>query len=317
VRRDALVENRPSTFDLLPKTAMPIEIRHVPAEHRFETTVNGARGIAEYRLEDRAMLLTHTEVAPELRGRGIAGQLVQAALDHARAERLEVRPLCAYARRYLQRQGGTATSPTGGNDHEPVKAPSVASEAREVLDFWFGPPGSPLHGTQRPEWFRKDEAFDASIRGRFGALLERGLRGELAAWADTAQGALAQVIVLDQFTRNAWRGTPRAFAGDDRALAAAQAMVTARQDAALPPEQRAFVYLPFEHAESLALQEDALRHFRSLAAEAPDMAESLDYAERHHAIVQRFGRFPHRNAILGRASTAEEIAFLEQPGSSF
>jgi uncharacterized protein (DUF924 family) len=94
-------------------------------------------------------------------------------------------------------------------------------------------------------------------------------------------------------------------------------MVAARQDEALPPEQRAFVYLPFEHAESLALQEEALRHFRRLAAAAPEMAESLDYAERHHAIVQRFGRFPHRNAILGRESTPEEIEFLRGPNSSF
>jgi len=295
---------------------MPIEIRHLPAQRRFETTVNGARGVAEYRLEDGTMLLTHTEVAPELRGRGIAGQLVQAALDHARAERLEVRPVCDYARRYMQRQGGVALQ-GAGRDDDRAEAPSVAPEADQVLDFWFGPPGSPLRGTQRPEWFRKDEAFDASIRERFGALLERALRGELAAWAATARGALAQVVLLDQFTRNAWRGTPRAFAGDARALAAAQAMVAARQDRALPPEQRAFVYLPFEHAESLAMQEEALRHFRGLAAEAPDMAESLDYALRHHAIVQRFGRFPHRNAILGRASTPEELAFLEQPGSGF
>ena len=301
---------------------MPIEIRHLPAKGRFETMVNGARGVAEYRLEDGTMLLTHTEVAPELRGRGIAGQLVQAALDHAHAEKLEVRPLCAYARRYLQRQdeqrrAGAATAPAAGDAHGRIEAASVAAEARELLDFWFGAPGSPQHGTQRPEWFRKDDAFDASIRARFGTLLERGLRGELAAWAGTAQGALAQVVLLDQFTRNAWRGTARAFAGDERALAAAQAMVAARQDDALPPEQRAFVYLPFEHAESLALQEEALRHFRRLAAAAPDMAESLDYALRHHAIVQRFGRFPHRNAILGRASTAEELAFLEQPGSGF
>jgi uncharacterized protein (DUF924 family)/predicted GNAT family acetyltransferase len=301
---------------------MPIEIRHRPAEGRFETTVDGARGVIEYRLEDGAMLLTHTEVAPELRGRGIAGQLVEAALDHARTEKLAVRPLCAYARRYLQRRdeqrrSGAASSPASGAAPDRRESASVAPEAREVLDFWFGPPGSPQHGTQRPEWFRKDDAFDASIRERFGALLERALRGELAAWSGTPQGALAVVVVLDQFTRNAWRGTPRAFAGDARALAAAQAMVAARQDEALPLEQRAFVYLPFEHAESLALQEEALRHFRRLAAAAPEMAESLDYAERHHAIVQRFGRFPHRNAILGRASTAEELAFLEQPGSGF
>jgi uncharacterized protein (DUF924 family) len=174
-----------------------------------------------------------------------------------------------------------------------------------------------VHGTNRPEWFRKDDAFDAQVRERFGALLERGLRGELSAWAATPLGALAQVVLLDQLPRNAWRGTPRAFAGDMRALAAAQAMVAAGQDQALLPVQRAFVYLPFEHAESLPLQDEALRRFRRLAAQAPEMTEGLDYAERHRVIIERFGRFPHRNAILGRPSTAEELEFLKQPGSGF
>ena len=121
----------------------------------------------------------------------------------------------------------------------------LPSEARDVLDFWFGDPTSSTHGSNRVEWFRKDPAFDASIRARFGALIERGLRGELEAWAATPLGALAQVIVLDQFTRNVFRGTPRAFAGDARALNAARAMVGSRQDDELPPFQRAFVYLPF------------------------------------------------------------------------
>jgi uncharacterized protein (DUF924 family) len=196
-------------------------------------------------------------------------------------------------------------------------ADAVPDEAAGLLDFWFGAPESPVHGTNRPEWFRKDEAFDALIRERYGALLERGLRGELSGWAATQFGALAHVVLLDQFPRNAFRGTPRAFAGDARALAAAQVMVGAGQDGALPPVQRGFVYLPFEHAESLPMQDEAVRRFRALAAQAPEMAESLDYAERHRTIIERFGRFPHRNAILGRASTAEELEFLQQPGSGF
>jgi uncharacterized protein (DUF924 family) len=194
---------------------------------------------------------------------------------------------------------------------------AIPDAARSVLDFWFGAPGSALHGTNRPEWFRKDPAFDAEIRSRFGATIEQALRGELEGWAGATDSALAHVVVLDQFTRNCFRDTPRAFAGDARALAAARAMVGTRQDEAVPPLQRAFVYLPFEHAEGIAMQDEALRLYGRLAAIAPETAGSLDYARRHHAVIQRFGRFPHRNAILGRQSTAEEIEYLKQPGSGF
>lgn len=190
-------------------------------------------------------------------------------------------------------------------------------EARDVLDFWFGASDSPVHGTNRTEWFRKDAEFDASIARRFGALIEQGLRGELEAWAERPEGALAQVLVLDQFTRNVFRDTPRAFAGDPRALAAARAMVGARHDEALAPVQRAFVYLPFEHAEGIEMQEESLRLCMRLVGVAPEMATSLDYAQRHHAIIQRFGRFPHRNRILGRQSTTEETKFVQTPGSGF
>ena len=193
----------------------------------------------------------------------------------------------------------------------------LAADARRVLEFWFGAPGSAPEGTDRPEWFRKDAAFDESVRAGFAATIEQALRGELETWATTPDGALAQVLLLDQFTRNAFRDTPRAFAGDARALAAARAMVGLRQDEALAPIRRAFVYLPFEHAEGIAMQDEAVRLCTRLAAEAPQTASSLDYAQRHRAIIQRFGRFPHRNAILGRRSTAEELEFLKQPGSGF
>ena len=194
---------------------------------------------------------------------------------------------------------------------------AIHGEAREVLDFWFAPEGDAEHGTLRSIWFQKSEATDRDIAGRFGALIERGLRGELGGWAGAPQTALAQILLLDQFTRNTFRETPRAFAGDARALRAATAMVGARQDEALRPEQRAFVYLPFEHAEGIAMQDEAVRLFTRLAAEAPAMADMLAYAHKHRDVVQRFGRFPHRNAILGRQSTAEEVAFLREPGSRF
>ncbi|HEX2541901.1 MAG TPA: DUF924 family protein [Caldimonas sp.] len=193
----------------------------------------------------------------------------------------------------------------------------IDSDARDVLDFWFGAEGSPLHGSARAEWFTKDDVFDQRIRDDFEPLIERALRGELDAWAGQAHAALARILLLDQFTRNAFRGTPRAFAGDTQALAAASAMVGARQDEQLPAFMRAFAYMPFEHAERPDMQDEAVRLFTRLAAGDPAFASMLDYAHRHRQVIERFGRFPHRNAILGRQSTAEEIAFLQQPGSSF
>ena len=196
-------------------------------------------------------------------------------------------------------------------------AVALPADAQAVLDFWFGPEGSPEHGSARPFWFDKNDATDREIAQRFAPLIERALRGELADWAARPRSALAQILLLDQFTRNTMRDTPRAFAGDARALRAASAMVGARQDEALPPQLRAFVYMPFEHAEGLAMQDEAVRLFSRLAAEAPGMASMLDYALKHREIVQRFGRFPHRNAILGRQSSAAETAFLGERGSRF
>ena len=184
--------------------------------------------------------------------------------------------------------------------------------AKAVLDFWFGAPGDAAHGRPRPEWFRKDPAFDAAIRDRFAPLVERTLRGEHDAWAEASESALARIVVLDQFTRNIFRDTPRAFAGDPQALAAASAMVGRRFDEQLPAFMRSFVYMPFEHAESMPSQDEAVRLFTTLGE-----ADTLDYAHRHRAVIERFGRFPHRNAVLGRRSTAEEEAYLREPGSGF
>lgn len=184
--------------------------------------------------------------------------------------------------------------------------------AADVLDFWFG-----TDGASRDEWFRKDPDFDALIRERFGALVEQALAGDLADWEGTADGALARVLLLDQFTRNIFRGTPRAFDGDAQALALARSMVARSADQALPPLRRVFAYLPFEHAEDHAAQRESLRLFGALAAAHPTLASYDDYARRHAVVIERFGRFPHRNAILGRASTPEEVAFLSESGSSF
>jgi uncharacterized protein (DUF924 family) len=197
---------------------------------------------------------------------------------------------------------------------------ALPAAAQAVLDFWFGPAGSPERERAREVWWRKDAAFDAEIGSRFGALIDAAIDGGLRDWDATDEGALARVIVLDQFTRNIHRGTARAFAGDAHALEAARAMVAGGHDRTLRPRWRAFAYMPFEHAEELAAQDEAVRLFAALESESPagELAgDMLDYALRHRAIVARFGRFPHRNAALGRASTAEEIEFLKEPGSSF
>ncbi|MGV7211050.1 DUF924 family protein [Oxalobacteraceae bacterium A2-2] len=188
------------------------------------------------------------------------------------------------------------------------------AQAREVLDFWFPDP------QPQRAWFVKDEQFDHQIRQRFGELVGQALAGGLQSWdAEGPPSALARILLLDQFTRNIHRGTPLSFAGDAQALAAALDMVDAGRDLALPPLQRAFVYLPLEHAEDLAMQKRCVALFSRLAGEegGEHLAGMLDYARRHCDVIARFGRFPHRNRILGRASTPEESAFLQQPGSSF
>jgi uncharacterized protein (DUF924 family) len=179
--------------------------------------------------------------------------------------------------------------------------------AREVLEFWFDPA---LDAAQRNKrWFAKDPAFDAEIRSRFLGLYEQGAAGRLNAWKGSARECLALVILLDQFPRNMFRGEARAFAADALARDAARALL-ARADE-LSPDERLFAWLPFEHSESLGDQKLACDLI------APLGEELLRYAQRHREIIERFGRFPHRNAILGRASTAEESEFLKQPGSGF
>jgi uncharacterized protein (DUF924 family) len=178
----------------------------------------------------------------------------------------------------------------------------------DVLDFWFS--------QDRKAWFAKDPAFDEQIRGRFLGLFERALRGELDAWLQAPASCLALAILLDQFPRNMFRGTAKAFAGDPRARAAARSILDNGWDKTMTADERMFAYLPFEHSESLADQERCLALMREIAA-SPETADLPKWAEAHLAIIRRFGRFPHRNAALGRESTPEEVAFLKEPGSTF
>jgi uncharacterized protein (DUF924 family) len=191
-------------------------------------------------------------------------------------------------------------------------------QAQDVLDFWFLPADAEGHGKQRIEWFRKDDAFDSALRERFGALIHQARAGGLREWDELgARGTLARIIVLDQFTRNAFRGKPEAFAGDTLALASAHQLVDSGEHLGLLPVEREFVYMPFEHAEDARMQEQGVSLFTELAAQHEGFTETLDYAHRHRGVIARFGRFPHRNPILGRASTPEELAYLALPGSGF
>ncbi len=190
-------------------------------------------------------------------------------------------------------------------------------QTQSVLDFWFSAPGSAQYGNPRKEWFQKNFDFDEKIRARFSSLHDAAARGELREWEAQPHGLLALIILLDQFPRNLFRNTARAFVTDAQALAHAQTAVAKKLDAVLLPIQRLFVYLPFEHSEDLLMQQQALELFSALAKQNAGFDGYLDYARRHHDVVKRFGRFPHRNVALNRASTAEEMSFLAQPGSGF
>lgn len=183
--------------------------------------------------------------------------------------------------------------------------PATSDMYSEVLDFWFVQ-------TRPAQWFAVDPAFDAALRTRFAGLLEQAAAGELYDWRSSAEGRLAEVIVLDQFSRNLHRGTPAAFAQDPMALALAQEAVAAGALQPLEATARSFLLLPYMHSESRRIHAVAEALYRAWAP-----AENLDYELRHKAIIDRFGRYPHRNEILGRESTAEERAFLSQPGSRF
>jgi uncharacterized protein (DUF924 family) len=178
-------------------------------------------------------------------------------------------------------------------------------QPQSILHFWFTELTLKDH-------FAKDAALDEAIRSRFGATLEAAARCELFTWRTTPEGRLAEVLVLDQFSRNVYRDTPRAFAQDALALALAQELVASGQDRSLPLAQRSFAYMPYMHSESALVHAQAVVLFDQSGLE-----DTLRFELRHQAIIDRFGRYPHRNALLGRSSTPEELAFLSEPGSGF
>lgn len=190
------------------------------------------------------------------------------------------------------------------------------SKAEEVLAFWFGREGDPGYGERRDVWFAKDEDFDREVRERFADDYERAAEGDLDHWEDAPRSSLALILLLDQVPRNLFRGDPRSFATDDKALSAARRALERGFDGELEKVMRWFVYLPFEHSENLEDQHRSVGLFRSLGDD-PDSAYVTDYALRHGEVVERFGRFPHRNEVLGRPSTPEEVEFLKEPGSAF
>ncbi|MDJ0704191.1 MAG: DUF924 family protein [Leptolyngbyaceae cyanobacterium MO_188.B28] len=192
-------------------------------------------------------------------------------------------------------------------------------QVNEILNFWFGVPGEEAseYGQMRQVWFKKNPAFDDLVKTRFRADYERAAADQLANWRQEPKSCLALILLLDQFPRNMFRNDPRSFATDAQALAAAQGAIAHAFDQQLPPVERMFVYLPFEHSENLDHQNQCLGWMTQLAKQSPAMASTLEYAVRHRDIIARFGRFPHRNKILGRTTTPEEADFLKQRGSWF
>ena len=187
--------------------------------------------------------------------------------------------------------------------------------ARDVLEFWFSEQSRPL-------WFEKNLDFDAEIRARFAATLDRAAAGSLDNWRNDADSCLALVIVLDQFSRNLYRGSPRAFAADPKGRAVADLAIGRSYDQRLPLDRRKFFYLPFEHSEELADQRRSMQLFQRWAdahdgAARAEAQRQMMFVQRHAEIIERFGRFPHRNECLGRESTLREIEFLREPHSSF
>lgn len=201
---------------------------------------------------------------------------------------------------------------------------ALPASPESVLDFWFGAPGSAaeIAGRQSKLWFGKSLANDQAVIDRFAATLTAATAGRLDAWANTPRGRLALVIVLDQFPHHIHRDQPQAFATDPQSLALSLAALESGEDRKLAPIERVFLYLPLEHAESIEMQERSVSLYEQLANEAAADERALfdnflDYARKHLDVVARFGRFPHRNEILGRPSTPEELEFLKQPGSRF
>ena len=186
-----------------------------------------------------------------------------------------------------------------------------------IYDFWFGGPNRDEFGQSRKPWFVKDPNFDEDIGQHFLVTHEAASRGELQHWQNEPKQCLALIVTLDQFPRNMFRDTPRAFATDPMALETAHLAIDRGHDQRVNSVERIFFYLPFEHSEALADQVRCVALVQDLVGSDLNRADFLDYAKRHRDVIARFGRFPHRNKILGRDSTPAEVEFLQQPGSSF
>lgn len=187
------------------------------------------------------------------------------------------------------------------------------ASSQEILDFWFEVPA----GAYRKQWFRKNPEFDTQIKTQFMDIYWAMLVSPPEKWLKTAKSSLARIIVLDQFARNMFRGLPQSFAADPQALVTAAMAIEQGYGAQMLPVERFFLYLPFEHSENLTDQNRSVEYFEALVLDAPDLTHGLDYARRHRDVIAQFGRFPHRNKILGRQSTEAELEFLKQPGSGF
>jgi uncharacterized protein (DUF924 family)/predicted GNAT family acetyltransferase len=271
---------------------------------RFSATVNGHGLELDYQRQGQQLIFTHTGTAPALRGRGLAGRLVEHALHWAAPQGLQLVPACSYVAVHLQR-------------YPRWQRLALAPAVQQVLNYWFGALGSADDEQIRPLWFQKSEATDADILQRFGSLIEDALNERLAAWSATPLSRLARILLLDQFTRNVYRGTAKSFAGDSLALQDTLALLDGELLQQLEPLQRWFALMPLEHAESLAMQERSVAEFSALAQQDARLGGALDYAHKHREVIASFGRFPHRNAILARASTDAELAYLAKPGAGF
>ncbi|WP_282823247.1 DUF924 family protein [Pelomonas sp. V22] len=270
----------------------------------FSAEVEGEALELDYMQSGGQIVFHHTFTADALRGRGLAGQMVEHGLRWAAEQERPVVAACSYVAAWLDR-------------HPAWQRVTEPTPVQQVLNFWFGSLGSAEDDQLRGAWFRKSEVFDEEIRSRFGALLEQALAGGLKEWERSSHGSLARIVLLDQFTRNAFRNMPRAFAGDAEALRVSLALLESGKFKSLTTLQRWFALMPLEHAEDLAMQDRSVAAFEQLAAEDERMTGALDYAIKHREVVAQYGRFPHRNALLGRESTAAELAYLAQPGAGF
>lgn len=281
-----------------------LQIHHDNERGLFSAEVDGHGLDLEYLRSGEQLIFSHTGTAPALRGRGLAAQMVEHALAWAAPLGLQLVPACSYVAAHLRRYPKWQRL---------TELPGV----QQVLNFWFGNVGGPEDEQVRTDWFRKSAHFDLEISTRFGVIIAQAMAGNLREWNATPLGTLARIVVLDQFTRNGFRDDPRAFAGDALALQASLSLLDSGDALKLNTLQRWFVLMSLEHAEDLAIQQRSVREFEALAEADPRLVGALDYARKHLDVIERFGRFPHRNKVLGRPSTPDELTYLAQPGAGF